>query len=144
LLHFVCVCVGGIISLPWLSKDLKKIYRRTTGFVAPSLYFSFANQYSLGGSFSFPILIYLAFQELVSLHVGCVTTWSRGSHHLVSELGFINQVISLILQHIKKNKNFFISFYYCPKYISSIKKEKQKKEKKSRSKRRLLVSAVEN
>jgi hypothetical protein len=63
---------------------------------------------------------------------------------LVSELGFINQVISLILQHIKKNKINFISFYYCPKYISSIKKEKQKKEKKSRSKRRLLVSAVEN
>jgi hypothetical protein len=50
----------------------------------------------------------------------------------------------LILQHIKKNKKNFISFYYCPKYISSIKKEKQKKEKKSRSKRRLLVSAVEN
>jgi len=39
-------------------------------------------------------LIYLAFRELVSLRVGCVTMWSRGSHHSVSELGSINQVIS--------------------------------------------------
>jgi len=32
-------------------------YRRTTGFVASSLYFSFANQYLLGGGFPFPIVI---------------------------------------------------------------------------------------
>ena len=51
------MCVGGIISLPWLSKDLKKTYRRTTGFVTPSLYFSFANKYSLGGAFPFPIVL---------------------------------------------------------------------------------------
>jgi hypothetical protein len=45
----VCVCVSEIISLLWFSKELKKItYRRTTGFVASSLYFSFVNQYSLG------------------------------------------------------------------------------------------------
>jgi hypothetical protein len=36
------VCVGEIISLPWFSKELKMTYRRTTGFVASSLYFSFA------------------------------------------------------------------------------------------------------
>ena len=75
-----------------------------------SLYFSFTNQYSLGGGLRFQKcwclgtsylcvtlvsnLIFLAFRELVSLRVGCVTTWSRGSHHLVSELGSINQVIS--------------------------------------------------
>jgi len=53
----VCVCVGGIIPLPWFSKELKTTYRRTTGFVASSLYFSFANQYSLGGGFPFPIVL---------------------------------------------------------------------------------------
>jgi hypothetical protein len=62
------VCVGEIISLPW-----------------------FANEYSLGGGLRFQWcwclgtsylcvtlllsnLIYLAFRELVSLRVGCVTT----------------------------------------------------------------------
>jgi len=50
------LCVGGIISLPWFSKELKTTYRRTTVFMASSLYFSFANQYSLGGSFPFPIV----------------------------------------------------------------------------------------
>ena len=84
----VCVCVGEIISLQWFSKELKT-YRRTIVFVGSSLYFSFANQYSLGGGFPFPIvlvgtsylcvtllsnLIYLAFQELVSLCVGYVIT----------------------------------------------------------------------
>jgi hypothetical protein len=32
-------------------------YRRTTVIVASSLYFSFANQYSLGGGFPFPIVL---------------------------------------------------------------------------------------
>jgi hypothetical protein len=42
-----------------------------------------------------PIRLISAFRDQISiLIVGCVTTWSRGSHHLVSELGFINQVIS--------------------------------------------------
>jgi hypothetical protein len=53
----VCVCVGEIISLPLFSKELKTTYRRTTGFVTSSLYFSFANQYSLGGGFLFPIVL---------------------------------------------------------------------------------------
>jgi len=82
----------------------------------------------------------------MSLRVGCVTTWSWGSHHLVSELGTINQVISfwnfhfllfpqknpmsnfffsLNLQHIKK---FVILFCYCLKYINSIKKQKKKRK----------------
>jgi hypothetical protein len=51
--HIKELCVGGIISLPWFSKELKKTYRRTTVFVASSLYFSFANQYSLGGGLHF-------------------------------------------------------------------------------------------
>jgi hypothetical protein len=151
LLHLLCL--GGIISLPWFSKGLKMTYQRTTVLVASSLYFSFANQYSLGGGLRFQYywclgtsylcvtllsnLISLAFRELVSLRVGCVTMWSWGSHHLVSELGSINQVISfwifsflvvsaktslvsnfffsLILQHIKK---IVISFGFCPKYIN--------------------------
>jgi hypothetical protein len=41
------VCIGEIIPLQWFSKELKMTYRRTTGFVASSLYFSFTNQYSL-------------------------------------------------------------------------------------------------
>jgi len=41
---------------PWFFKELKTTYRRT-GFVASSLYFSFANQYLLGGGFSFPIVL---------------------------------------------------------------------------------------
>ena len=45
---------GEIISLPWFSKELKMTYRRTTGFVASSLHFSFTNQYLLGGGFPFP------------------------------------------------------------------------------------------
>ena len=51
------MCVGEIISLPWFFKELKMTYRRTTNFVASSLYFSFANQYSLGGGFFFPIVL---------------------------------------------------------------------------------------
>jgi len=51
------LCVGGIVYLPWFSKKLKTTYRRTTGFVASPLYFSFANQYSLSGAFPFPIVV---------------------------------------------------------------------------------------
>ena len=59
------------------------------GSIRASLYFSFANQYSLGGGLRFQYcwclgtsylcvtllsnLIYFAFRELVSLRVGCVT-----------------------------------------------------------------------
>jgi hypothetical protein len=32
-------------------------YRRTTGFMTSFLYFSFTNQYSLGGGFLFPIVM---------------------------------------------------------------------------------------
>jgi hypothetical protein len=53
----VCVCVGEIISLIWFYKELKTTYQKTTGFVMSSLYFSFANQYSLGGGFPFPIVL---------------------------------------------------------------------------------------
>jgi len=97
-----------------------------------------------------PIRPILAFQNQISiLIVGCVTTWSRDLHQLVSELDSINQVISfwnfrfllfpqnfLIVQFLllldfaayKKIKKIVISFCYCPKYISSIKKwRKQKK-----------------
>jgi len=50
------VCVGEIISPPRFSKELKT-YRRTTVFVVSSLYFSFANQYSLRGGFLFSIVL---------------------------------------------------------------------------------------
>ena len=51
------LCVGGIISLPWFSKELKTTCRRTTIFVMSSLYFSFVNQYSLGGGSPFPTVM---------------------------------------------------------------------------------------
>ena len=96
----MCVCVGEIISLSWFSKELKKdFYQRTIVFMVSSLYFSFANQYLLGGGLRFQQcwclgtsylcvtllsnLIYLASRELVSLRVGCVTMWSRGSHQVI-------------------------------------------------------------
>jgi hypothetical protein len=56
------VFVGEIISLPWFFKKLKTTYRRTTDFVVLSLYFSFANQYSLGGGFPFPIVLVLRYK----------------------------------------------------------------------------------
>jgi len=65
-------------------------YLRTTGFVVSTLYFSFMNQYSLGGIFPFPVVLVpryklsschtpikldlLGFLGIVSLRVGCVTT----------------------------------------------------------------------
>jgi len=136
--------------------------------VTSSLYFSFTNQYSLGGGLRFQKcwclgtsylcvtlvsnLIFLAFRELVSLRVGCVTTWSRGSHHLVSELGSINQVISfwnfrfllfpqkkflsiqfllLLIFAAYQKKKIVISFGFWPKYISGIKKREKKSFKKA-------------
>jgi hypothetical protein len=45
------------ISLLRFSKELKTTYRRTIGFVASSLYFSFANQYLLGRGFPFSIVM---------------------------------------------------------------------------------------
>ena len=94
--------------------------------------------------------------EIVSLRVGCVTMWSRGSHHFVSKLGSIYQVISLCNFHsccfckkkikkflgvqflflfdfcsISKNKKkLVISFGYCPKYISCIKNKNKNRSKK--------------
>jgi hypothetical protein len=56
LLHLV-VWVGEKFFLPWFSKEQKMTYWRTTNFVAPSLYFSFMNQYSLGRGFLFPIML---------------------------------------------------------------------------------------
>ena len=91
-------------------------------------------------------LIYLAFQELVSLRVGCLIACSRGSHHLLSKLSSCNQVISFLNCCFSLfpwcPNDFVISFYYCPKYINSIKKRENKR--KSRSKRHLFVSTMEN
>jgi hypothetical protein len=73
----VCVCVSELISLPWFSKELKMSYQRTFGFVASSLYLSFANQYLLGGGFPFPIV----------LDANLVITWSHNLHAKTAILG---------------------------------------------------------
>ena len=183
--HFVCVCVGEIISLPWFSKELKNdlsknnCLRGVILILLVSIFVGWGSfflivlvpRYKLSSYLCVTLpsnLIYLAFRELVSLHVGCVTMWSWGSHHLVSELGSINQVISfwnfrflffpqkkkfhsvqflllLIWYHIRKKKSNFILFL-TKIYQWHKKKEKKRNEKKrkSHSKRHSFVSAPEN
>jgi len=76
--------------------------------MASSLYFSFANQYSLGGGFSFPIMLVLGYKLSLchtpikgDLHgfLGIGVFACRLCDHevriMVSKLGSINQVISL-------------------------------------------------
>jgi len=72
-------------------------------------------------------------------------------HHLVSELGSINQVISfqnfyfllipqkffniqilLLLEFAAYKKKIVISFCYCSKYISSIKNKKKREKRKEK------------
>jgi hypothetical protein len=48
----VLTCESDSCTLQFSNK-LNLTYRRTTDFVATSLYFSFANQYALGGGFRF-------------------------------------------------------------------------------------------
>jgi hypothetical protein len=62
-------------------------------------------------------LIYLAFWELVSLCVGCLTACSSGLHHLVLELGSINQVISFYFLYFCFNlpRQFF-----CVVFVSGL------------------------
>jgi len=94
--------------------------RRTTVFMASSLYFSFANQFLLGGGFSFPIVLVPRYKlslchtpikpDLLGFPgIGVFTCALRDHvitrfasfgitkhviwHHLVLELGSINQVI---------------------------------------------------
>jgi hypothetical protein len=54
--HFVCVLVRKSPFHGSL-KNWKTTYRRTTSFVVSSLYFSFVNQYSLGGGFPFSVVL---------------------------------------------------------------------------------------
>jgi hypothetical protein len=102
---------------------------------------------------------FLTFQVVIYFLGGCLTSWSRGLHHLVLELGFKNQVISFIFfllvlaslglvffysvfiilyltfsslcQGFHNKKKSFILFYFFSilEYISSIKRKKKKKEK---------------
>jgi hypothetical protein len=72
--------------LQFLNK-LNLTYRRLTGFVMSFYFVSIVlvpwNKFSLCHT---PIRPISAFQDQMSiLIVGCVTTWSRGSHQLVSE-----------------------------------------------------------
>jgi hypothetical protein len=107
----MCVCVGEIISLPWFSKELKNDLSKNNCLHGVILILLVRESIFVGWGPPFPIvlvpryklslchtvvlsnLIYLAFRELVSLCVGCVTMWSRGLRHLKLELGSINQVI---------------------------------------------------
>ena len=114
-MHFVCVCVGEIISLLSFSKELKMTYRRTTSFVASSLYFSFANQYLLGSvsnsgcALVKVIFVSHSYQTWFTWLSGnwclCVWVawpWSRGSHqHLYH---FIVEILTMI-NHI--------TFFFC-------------------------------
>ena len=98
--HFVCVCacvcVGEIISIPWFSKELKNNLSKNNCLRGVILILLLRESIFVGWGSPFPIVLvpryklslchtpikpdYLAFRELVSLRVGCVTMWSWGSH----------------------------------------------------------------
>ena len=93
-----CVCVGEIISIPWFSKELKNNLSKNNCLRGVILILLLRESIFVGWGSPFPIVLvpryklslchtpikpdYLAFRELVSLRVGCVTMWSWGSHHL--------------------------------------------------------------
>jgi hypothetical protein len=83
LLNFsVLTCKSDSCIFQFL-KELNLTHQRLTGFVA-SFYFIpivlvSCDRFLLGHT---PIIYFLAFRDQISiLIVGCVTTWSRGSHH---------------------------------------------------------------
>jgi len=75
------VCLGGIIPLPWFSKELKMTYQRTIGFMTYVLILLVRESIFIGWGFSVSYI-----QELVFLRVGCVTTRSRGTHQRDQEV----------------------------------------------------------
>ena len=75
------MCLGGIIPLPWFSKELKMTYQRTIGFMTYVLILLVRESIFIGWGFSVSY-----FQELVFLRVGCVTTRSRGTHQRDQEV----------------------------------------------------------
>jgi len=109
------VSVGKIISLPWFFKELKTTYQRTISFVASSLYFSFANQYSLGGGFPFPIVLVKvifvshSYQTWFTCLSGnwclCVwVAWPRDHEVHITETIRIRSLIDTI--QVRSNSNF--------------------------------------
>ena len=75
------MCLGGIIPLPWFSKELKMTYQRTIGFMTYVLILLVRESIFIGWGFSVSYI-----QELVFLRVGCVTTRSRGTHQRDQEV----------------------------------------------------------
>jgi hypothetical protein len=67
------------------------------------------------------IIWYQSLDPLIRLYLSKIFVSCFCKNSLVSNVFF-----SLILQHIKNKIKNIISFYYCPKYISSIKKRKKK------------------
>jgi hypothetical protein len=92
--HFVCVCVGEIISLPWFSKELKNDLSKNNRLRGVILILLVRESIFVGWGFPFPIvldtsylcvtllsnLIYLAFQELVSSRDHVITRFTSGVH----------------------------------------------------------------
>jgi hypothetical protein len=128
----VCVCVGEIISLPWFSKELKNDLSKNNYLRGVILILLVRESIFVGWGSPFPIVLVPRY-KLSLCHtpitpMGCMTMWSRGSHHLYQSLAplirlypfeiFVsccfcknslvsNFFFSLILQHIKKQKNSY-------------------------------------
>jgi hypothetical protein len=70
-----------------------------------------------------------AFQDQISiLIVGCVTTWSRGSHQLISELGSETRSYPSVFFSVPLSFSVFASIFLFFVSVSSKKKDKKKKK----------------
>jgi len=71
-----------------------------------------------------------AFQDQISiLIVGCVTTWSRGSHQLISELGSETRSYPSVFFSVPLSFSVFASIFLFFVSVSSKKKDKKKKKR---------------
>ena len=81
IVELLFLSAGKISCIFWFSKELNLTYQRSTDFVVSSYFIS--TVLVAWGKFSLCSLIisFLAFRGQISiLIVGCLTTWSRGSH----------------------------------------------------------------
>jgi len=136
--HFVCVCVGEIISLPWFSNELKNDLSKNNCFYGVLLILLVRESIFVGWGSLFPIVLVPRYKlslchtpikpDLLGFPGISVFAWSRGSRHLVSELGSISQVISFCNFHSccfrkkKKKKSPWCPISSSLQFLQHIKK----------------------
>jgi hypothetical protein len=92
------LCVGGIICLPWFSKELKNDLSKNNWLHGIILILLIRESIFVGWGFSFPIVLVPRY-KLSLYHIpikpdllgfsncmGCLTAWSRGSHHIIIKI----------------------------------------------------------